>query len=196
MHYVYKITNQINQKCYIGITHNIQERWGNHTSDYSIETIKRPLYKAFQKYGKENFAITTLYECVSEEEAKQKEIDTIKELKSLWTENGYNISEGGSLPTPKQRKDASERMKKSNPMKVLRTNRGTFKPGQKPIITKERNEKIKISKIGENNPNYGNKEAAKHLHVSLSCEHCSKSVSKGNYYRWHGAKCKLAVTSP
>jgi group I intron endonuclease len=194
MHYVYKITNQINQKCYIGITHNIQERWNNHRSDYSVETIKRPLYKAFQKYGKENFTITTLYECSNEEEAKQKEIESIKELKSLWNENGYNISEGGSLPTLSQRKDSSERMKNSNPMKVLRTNKGSFKPGQKPIITNERNEKIRISKIGENNPNFGNKEAAKHLHVNVVCEHCSKSISKGNYHRWHGSNCKLSVT--
>lgn len=196
MYYVYKITNKINQKCYIGITHNIQERWGNHTSDYSIKMIKRPLYKAFQKYGKENFSITTLYECVTEEEAKQKEIDTIKELKSLWNENGYNISEGGSLPTKKQRKDSSERMKNSNPMKILRTNSGSFRKGQKPIITKERNEKIRISKLGANNPNFGNKEAAKHLHVDVICEHCSKSVSKGNYYRWHGSKCKSVATNP
>jgi group I intron endonuclease len=196
MHYVYKITNQINQKCYIGITHNIQERWNNHRSDYSVETIKRPLYKAFQKYGKENFTITTLYECSTEEEAKQKEIESIRELKSLWKENGYNISEGGSLPTLRQRKDASERMKNHNPMKILRANKGSFKPGQKPIITKERNEKIRISKTGKNNPNFGNKEAAKHLHVNVVCEHCSKSISKGNYYRWHGSNCKLSVTGP
>jgi hypothetical protein len=84
---------------------------------------------------------------------------------------------------------------KHNHMKTLRTNKGSFKPGQKPIITKERNEKIRVSKIGQNNPNFGNKEAAKHLHVNVICEHCSKSISKGNYYRWHGTKCKLSVNS-
>jgi hypothetical protein len=25
----------------------------------------------------------------------------------------------------------------------------------------------------------------------ITCEHCSKTVSKGNYVRWHGSKCKL-----
>jgi hypothetical protein len=25
----------------------------------------------------------------------------------------------------------------------------------------------------------------------ITCEHCTKTVSKGNYVRWHGSKCKL-----
>lgn len=196
MYYVYKITNKINQKCYIGITHNLQERWTNHTSDYTIKTIKRPLYAAMKKYGKENFFIEILFEYITEQEAKEKEIKCIFEMQSLWNKNGYNISEGGSLPTEKQRKDSSLRMKTQNPMTILRTNKGSFIKGQKPKITPERNNKIKESKIGINNPNFGNKEAANHLHVNIICEHCSKTISKGNYYRWHGNRCKLVAANP
>ena len=52
--------------------------------------------------------------------------------------------------------------------------------------------KIKMSEKakGENNPNYGNKLAANHMNVKITCEHCNKTVSKGNYYRWHNINCK------
>jgi len=77
-----------------------------------------------------------------------------------------------------------------NPMKKIRRNNGTYVKGQKPIITPERNDKIRKSKLGEKNHNYGNKNAANHMNVNMTCEHCFKIMTKGNYYRWHGIKCR------
>ena len=46
MAYIYKITNQINGKVYIGKTlSSIEERWKEHCKDYKREYCeKRPLY--------------------------------------------------------------------------------------------------------------------------------------------------------
>jgi len=42
------------------------------------------------------------------------------------------------------------------------------------------------SVAGENNPMFGVKRK------TINCEHCNRGISDANYYRWHGARCKLA----
>lgn len=88
------------------------------------------------------------------------------------------------------RKESSERMKNNNPMSLLRTNKGSFKKGHKPVITKERNEKISKSKIGRNNPNYGNKDSWNSANVKSKCKYCSIVTTAGNIKRWHDDNCK------
>ena len=56
MGFIYKITNLINNKVYIGLTtETIEKRWKNHIS--CVGKIKRHLYNAMGKYGIENFTI-------------------------------------------------------------------------------------------------------------------------------------------
>ena len=50
--YLYKITNIINNKKYIGITNNYKKRWSNHRCGNSKNMV---IAKAIKKYGKENF---------------------------------------------------------------------------------------------------------------------------------------------
>ena len=59
MPYIYKITNKINNKVYIGKTlGTIENRWKSHIRDSKrTHCEKRPLYSAFEKYGVENFII-------------------------------------------------------------------------------------------------------------------------------------------
>lgn len=97
--YVYKIINTINKKSYIGITKNIESRFDFHKTRYNKssknEYIEKPLYKAFRKYGIEKFKFLVLYEGLTLEEAKNKEVELIKKFKTLTHENGYNITKGG-----------------------------------------------------------------------------------------------------
>lgn len=97
--YVYKIVNSLNKKAYIGITKDIEERFAYHRTRYDKnsknEYIDKPLYKAFRKYGVENFKFIVLYDNLTIEEAKKKEIELIKKFKTLTHEKGYNITKGG-----------------------------------------------------------------------------------------------------
>ena len=97
--FVYKIINTVNQKSYIGITKNIESRFAFHRTRYNKtskkEYIDKPLYKAFRKYGIEKFKFLVLYENLSLNEAKNKEIELIKKFRTLTHENGYNITKGG-----------------------------------------------------------------------------------------------------
>ena len=66
--YLYKITNNINQKIYIGITNNYKKRWANHGTEDTV------ISNAIKKYGKENFTFEVLFENVSIEEIDELEI--------------------------------------------------------------------------------------------------------------------------
>lgn len=92
--YIYKITNQINQKMYIGKTVNsISARWKEHLHDYKRpQHEKRPLYEAMNKYGIENFTI---------EEVEEVDVKKLSIREIYWIEhyntynNGYNATLGG-----------------------------------------------------------------------------------------------------
>lgn len=94
MAYIYKITNDINNKVYIGKTiTTITERWREHISDSKKERCKkRPLYDAMNKYGIEHFHIEEIEKC-SADESKEREKYWIQYYRSY--HNGYNATLGG-----------------------------------------------------------------------------------------------------
>lgn len=121
--YIYKITNKVNEKAYIGMSEGDpaeSARWKEHvyiaknhngTSTY--------LYNAMRKYGLDGF----LYEVIdisarNREELKQLEIKFIAELNTL-KPNGYNMTIGGDggntliTLSEKELKRAKEKFSKS-----------------------------------------------------------------------------------
>lgn len=94
MSYIYKITNIINNKIYIGKTNKtIEERFKEHCKDFQRrEYEKRPLYSAMNKYGIKNFKIEKLEECLADE-ASEREKYWIEYYNSF--KNGYNATRGG-----------------------------------------------------------------------------------------------------
>lgn len=95
--YIYKITNKINGKVYIGQTRkSIKQRWNEHKKTAftkSGRTSDYPLYRAFRKYGIENFKIEEIEECYFEK-LNEREIYWIKYYNST-SKKGYNQSLGG-----------------------------------------------------------------------------------------------------
>ena len=64
MGFIYKIINNINDKVYIGKTDfSIEKRWAEHKKDSQKDLKNRPLYRAMNKYGIENFSIEIVEEC-------------------------------------------------------------------------------------------------------------------------------------
>ena len=101
MAFIYKITNQINNKLYIGKTSlsSVEERFKEHIQDSKKERCeKRPLYDAMNKYGIENFTIEQIEEVANDEIASQREIYWIDKLRTYIGFddcNGYNATLGG-----------------------------------------------------------------------------------------------------
>lgn len=94
MSYVYKITNNLNQKLYIGKTDfSIEKRWLEHCNErLRSQSQDRPLYRAMNKYGIEHFSIEIIEEC-SIDQVYSREIYWIEYYGSF--KNGYNATSGG-----------------------------------------------------------------------------------------------------
>ena len=90
---VYKHTNKINGKVYIGQSSNIKERWSRKGTCYKGCTY---FYNAIQKYGWDNFEHIILKDSLSLEEANYWEEYYIKQYNSTDNNFGYNLSLGGN----------------------------------------------------------------------------------------------------
>lgn len=72
--YIYKITNKINQKMYIGQTINpIEERFHRHIQDAMSGRLDTHFARAIRYYKPENFKIELIDTATSQEELTQKE---------------------------------------------------------------------------------------------------------------------------
>ena len=93
---VYKITNQINGKVYIGITkRDPEERWYHHQNNAVKGQLNYALYNAIKKYGVENFKLDVLLQSKDELHIKNEmESYFIKEYNSYGS-GGYNMTTGG-----------------------------------------------------------------------------------------------------
>lgn len=85
---IYKITNKVNGKSYIGLSSNIEERFKKHRQMQG----EKILYSAFKKYGIESFDFSVLEYCSLEQLAEREKYwiayyDTYN--------NGYNATLGG-----------------------------------------------------------------------------------------------------
>lgn len=92
---IYKITNTINGKIYVGQSVNIEERLAEHKLipfRQNRSTYYYPLYVDMRQYGITNFTFEILEEC-KREELNQKEQLYITLYNSY--NNGYNQTPGG-----------------------------------------------------------------------------------------------------
>lgn len=87
--YVYKITNQVNGKIYIGQTNNIKRRLQEHKHD---KRKNKPIHSAIRKYGWENFKVDTLYFGANYNEMEKYYISLYETQNKT---KGYNIVAGG-----------------------------------------------------------------------------------------------------
>jgi len=156
MGFIYKITNKITNKCYIGETvkPDPEKRWTQHKN-----TIKRgigcpALQDAVKKYGVENFKFDVILICFDEDRFKY-EIEYIKKYNTL-VPNGYNILEGGpggsfkgKAHSEETKKQISENMKQKyidNPELKRKMSERNKILMNSPIINNKIREGIKNSK--------------------------------------------------
>ena len=89
---IYKITNLINGKIYIGqTTRTLEERISNHI----YQKRKSLIHQAIVKYGWENFKAEIVEVCKNIEELNDREKYWIAHYDCI-SPNGYNLTDGGS----------------------------------------------------------------------------------------------------
>ncbi len=96
MPYIYKISNDINDKLYIGKTlYTIERRWTQHKQNAKNrkDLTHIPLYSAMSKYGIEHFSISEVEQVEDEKLLSEREQYWIKYYNTY--NYGYNASIGG-----------------------------------------------------------------------------------------------------
>lgn len=111
MAYIYKITNLINNKIYIGETMRpINIRWNQHKSQSFNDHghgYNYHLHAAIRKYGAENFKIEVIEQC-SDEDRFDEESYLIKKYNTTDPNIGYNFVIEGSGSTTYATEDILE----------------------------------------------------------------------------------------
>ena len=90
-YYVYKATNKLNGKSYIGQTSDFHKRVWQHIRCYEKEDCK--FHRAIKKYGVEAFSWEILKQCTSDKESLELERFYIEFYNTY--RNGYNENKGG-----------------------------------------------------------------------------------------------------
>jgi len=144
---IYKCTNNINEKVYIGYTHkSLEKRMIEHRS-CSKNGSYYLLHKALQKYGEDNFSWEIIFESKDKEHVLGKmESYFIKEHNSYFeTGYGYNMTHGGQggMTDKKHTTETKEKLKIARSKRVV-----------EPMLGKkhsdEAKEKMKLAR--QNNP--------------------------------------------
>lgn len=131
--FIYKITNNVNGKVYIGQTiQTIKERFYQHcATKCSNSVLNMAIHRAIKKYGKSNFTIEVIEEV---------DKDSLNDREKFWIEyynsynNGYNSTRGGQdSSTHCKELDTESIIKEYNSGKSLRSIGNTFKVDKQTI---------------------------------------------------------------
>lgn len=112
---IYKITNTINNKCYIGQSVQIEIRWRWHKGNYKNKnepSYNKHFYRSIRKYGLENFNFEIIEEC-DQSELNKREMYWIAYYDSY--HNGYNETFGGDGKLQVDRNEFKDYFIKNNP---------------------------------------------------------------------------------
>ncbi len=94
---IYKITNKINGKVYIGLTRkDLKNRIRQHKFRRK-ERPNHPLYNSMNKYGIDNFKFEAICSSLDIKYLGELEIFFIKLYNSTDMTKGYNLTEGGEM---------------------------------------------------------------------------------------------------
>ena len=157
---VYKITNLVNGKIYIGKTYDVNARWEKHVkiATNREEKAYQYLHKSINKYGADNFTIEKLEENLTEQESFEREIFWIKTLNSKNPDVGMNLTDGGEGASGlKWSEDSREKIRGSN-----NHNFGKITPD-------DVKEKLKISSTG--------RKLSTEAKLKISETHKNKTIS-------------------
>ena len=180
--HIYKTTNLINGKIYIGQTSKSKQ---GYLGSGPI------ILKAVKKYGKENFSNEIIEECSSKEQLNEREIYWIKFYKATDRNTGYNISTGGNGGNLGEivNKKISDITKSSGRMKgnTLRLGKIPYNKGI-PMSEKQK-EKMKKPKSEEHKNNLSKSKIGKHTKQIL----CITNGLTYNSIKEAGEKLNLTV---
>lgn len=132
---IYKATNNINGKVYIGQTiKTLDERRRGHIRQSKYGKRQTYFTKALAKYGSDNFSWEIIDTALSQDELNKKESYWIEKLKTTNNSVGYNLKGGGHNPflTDKVKKKIGDSQRGEKSHRYGKS--GELSPTSKPVI--------------------------------------------------------------
>lgn len=170
---IYKITNLINGKSYIGQSVDIYRRWKqekDESKNINSHGYDYPLMRAFRKYGIDNFEFEILEEC-NIESLNEKEIYWINFYNTFF--DGYNQTLGG---------DTTSRQPKEKIIGVIsdlsNTNMQHRDIAKKWDISIEMVQGVNTGRYWKHNVDYPLQK--RKIAKIYYCEKCGKEITKGS----------------
>lgn len=149
LHYIYIITNILNNKVYIGQTLYPKKRWITHKT---CKSSKLYIDRAIKKYGVNKFSFEILVNCQSQENANNMEIFFISKFDSCNKSYGYNIKYGGKVSSGwHHTKETKYKISKSETGKIVSLETKSKMSSSQKTRIRSRNEFDKMSKTKKMN---------------------------------------------
>ena len=171
---IYKITNLLDGKVYIGQSKNIKERWSKHKQCARGSDKNTRLYQAMRKDGLENFSFEIVELCPVEQ-LNEKEWYYICQFNSLNEEYGYNMSTRGNL----QKKFTKEQVEKVQDL----LKNSTLKNGEIAKMFNASHTWISLVNKGQlwynENLDYPLRPLVDNKKKEWRCRDCGKLITKG-----------------
>ncbi len=191
--YIYKITNKINNKFYIG-----RRQCNCAIEDDTYFGSGKALKSAIKKYGKINFEKIVLHVCTSLEELVLLEKEIINE--SLTTSDScYNIALGGHGGYTFYEERIVRHTEESK-RKISIANKGRKRPDLSERnkianywINKKRSDEDKAKK--SRSATLRLQHNSTDFNTRVTCPHCKRSGQAANMKRWHFENCKTLSRS-
>ena len=210
---IYKTTNLLDKKYYIGIHYQSDDKFDGYYG--SGNHIKN----AIKKYGKQNFIRETLFSYDSELEALKKEKEIVSE-QFIKNKDNYNVTVGGGKPpiqhmfgddNPMRKPEIASKVSKTLTNRPLseehRKNIGLSHKGLKYNYPKDRKKTWNWITNGKENKRIKKDEkipdgfkigltkfwktgVSTKKHKKVSCPHCNKNGGEFAMLRWHFNNCR------
>jgi len=190
---IYKITNLVTRKLYIGqTTQTLEQRWKQHLV-FINRNKNTKLSNAIRKYGAQNFLIELIEQAPNQQILNEREQYWIKLYNTIDPGIGYNMTEGGTGGDTFTNNPNKEQIRAD--MKL------------RPGITEEGRKK-KSEFLKQNNPMYNPDVRLKHKQAveqrewkggtvlkdlnteQVTCPHCKKSGGYMSFKQFHFDRCE------
>ena len=141
---IYKITNTVNGKIYIGCTtRTIEVRLNAHFRQRFSATRHTSLGRSICKYGIKAFIIEKIEDCLDEKNMFEREVYWINYYRSTDNKIGYNLTKGGDTGPVNSKENHPMWGKKNEKLSALNKSRAGVK------LSEEHKQKVINTMIGK-----------------------------------------------
>ena len=171
---IYKITNTVNGKAYIGQTIHNAEKTRKHDHLNGTSKGNKDIKADVETYGQDAFTFEILYDGIIPEFLDMLEKEAIAKFNCV-DPNGYNQTHGGG---------AGGKRSEKTKHKLSEANKGENHPMYGRTPSEETKRKLSEANIGENNPNFGKPRS----------EETKRKLSEANIGKTHTEETKRKLS--